>query len=64
MAGYMGGMIFSLIIGQLATTIGYEPLFACLTVFDLTAFAIIALVLGQRGGKSAAAVPNATAGAD
>lgn len=49
MAGYLGGMIFSLIIGQLASTIGYEPLFACLTVFDLTAFAVVALVLGQWG---------------
>ncbi|HYG88802.1 MAG TPA: MFS transporter [Azospirillum sp.] len=52
MAGYMGGMIFSLIIGQLATTIGYEPLFVCLTVFDLTAFLIIWLVLGQRKAKT------------
>ncbi len=47
MAGYLGGTIFSLIIGQLATTIGYEPLFVCLSVFDLLAFAIIALMLGQ-----------------
>ncbi|MDR6773814.1 MFS transporter [Azospirillum sp. BE72] len=62
MAGYMGGMIFSLIIGQLATTIGYEPLFACLTVFDLTAFVIIALVLGERGKKGAPSVPNAVTG--
>ncbi|PWC53513.1 MFS transporter [Azospirillum sp. TSO22-1] len=52
MAGYLGGMIFSLMIGQLATTIGYEPLFACLTVFDLTAFLIIWLVLGQHKAKA------------
>ena len=50
MAGYLGGMIFSLIIGQLANTIGYEPLFACLSVFDIAAFIVVALVLGQRRG--------------
>ncbi|MCW2239040.1 MFS transporter [Azospirillum canadense] len=65
MAGYLGGMIFSLIIGQLANTIGYEPLFACLSVFDLTAFAIIALMLGQRGaGKAATATPLNPAAAE
>ncbi len=65
MAGYLGGMIFSLIIGQLANTIGYEPLFACLSVFDLTAFAIIALMLGQRGKDAAApTLPANAASAD
>ncbi|CAO3432123.1 MFS transporter [Azospirillum argentinense] len=49
MAGYMGGMIFSLIIGQLASTIGYEPLFVCLSVFDITAFIVVLVVLGQWG---------------
>lgn len=64
MAGYLGGMIFSLMIGQLARTIGYEPLFVCLSIFDLTAFAIIALVLGQRSGGKPVAVSPARAGAD
>lgn len=59
MAGYLGGMIFSLIIGQLASTIGYEPLFACLTVFDLTAFAVVALVLGQWGKNASPPVVRA-----
>lgn len=59
MMGYLGGMSFSLVIGQLANTIGYEPLFACLSVFDLTAFLIVFLVLGQRKGK---AIPQAPAG--
>jgi MFS transporter, ACS family, hexuronate transporter len=55
MFGYLGGMSFSLVIGQLATTIGYEPLFACLSAFDLSAFAIVALVLGEWGHRTAQA---------
>jgi ACS family hexuronate transporter-like MFS transporter len=35
MAGWTGGLLFSLAIGQLADKIGYAPLFACLGVFDL-----------------------------
>ena len=41
MAGYLGGTLFSLLIGQLATTIGYEPLFVCLSVFDIIAFVVV-----------------------
>jgi ACS family hexuronate transporter-like MFS transporter len=35
MAGWTGGLLFSLAIGQLADKIGYAPLFACLGLFDL-----------------------------
>ena len=35
MAGWTGGLLFSLAIGQLADTVGYTPLFACLGAFDL-----------------------------
>lgn len=35
MAGWTGGLLFSLAIGQLADTIGFAPLFACLGLFDL-----------------------------
>jgi ACS family hexuronate transporter-like MFS transporter len=35
MAGWTGGLLFSLAIGQLADKIGYAPLFACLGAFDL-----------------------------
>jgi ACS family hexuronate transporter-like MFS transporter len=49
MRGDLGGLSFSLIIGQLASRIGYEPLFARLSVFGITAFIIIALVLAERG---------------
>lgn len=34
-AAWIGGMSFSLLIGALADTIGYNPLFACLAIFDL-----------------------------
>lgn len=63
MAGYLGGTIFSLLIGQLASTIGYEPLFVCLSVFDLAAFLIVWAVLGERGHRETGAAPVAT-GAD
>jgi ACS family hexuronate transporter-like MFS transporter len=35
MAGWTGGLLFSLAIGQLADRTGYAPLFACLGLFDL-----------------------------
>ena len=35
MAGWTGGLLFSLLIGQLADKVGYAPLFACLGAFDL-----------------------------
>ncbi|QJU59128.1 MFS transporter [Sphingomonas sp. AP4-R1] len=44
-AGWVGGLLFSLLIGQLADLIGYAPLFACLSVFDLIAAAILILAI-------------------
>jgi len=40
-AGWFGGLLFSLAIGQLADRIGYAPLFACLSLFDLIGAAIL-----------------------
>jgi ACS family hexuronate transporter-like MFS transporter len=34
-AGWVGGLMFSLLIGQFAETIGYAPLFGALAIFDL-----------------------------
>jgi ACS family hexuronate transporter-like MFS transporter len=45
-AGWIGGLLFSLLIGQLADTVGYAPLFAALSVFDL--IGAIVLILGIR----------------
>jgi ACS family hexuronate transporter-like MFS transporter len=40
-AGWIGGLLFSLLIGQLADTVGYAPLFAALSVFDLIGAAVL-----------------------
>jgi ACS family hexuronate transporter-like MFS transporter len=49
-AAWTGGLLFSLVVGALATTIGYGPLFAALAVFDLIG-AIIVIVL-MRGHQA------------
>lgn len=48
MFGYLGGAIFTLVVGALATTIGYEPLFALLFLFDLAAAALLWLFIGAK----------------
>lgn len=55
MAGYLGGTLFSLVIGQLASTVGYGPLFACLSVFDIVAFFVVLSVLGEHGHRASVA---------
>ena len=40
-AGWIGGLLFSLLIGQLADTVGYAPLFGALAVFDLIGAAVL-----------------------
>lgn len=47
MAGWTGGLLFSLAIGQFADKIGFAPLFACLGLFDLIG-AIWLLALRRR----------------
>lgn len=42
-AGWIGGLLFSLLIGQFADAIGYGPLFAALGVFDLIGATILIL---------------------
>lgn len=46
-AGWIGGLLFSLAIGQLADTLGYGPLFACLSVFDLVGAAVLVAFVGR-----------------
>jgi ACS family hexuronate transporter-like MFS transporter len=41
MCGWLGGMIFSLIVGALASIIGYSPLFVCLSAFDLIGAVVV-----------------------
>jgi ACS family hexuronate transporter-like MFS transporter len=49
MVSWTGGLSFTLVVGQLADVIGYNPLFACLSVFDLIGAAIAILLLRERG---------------
>ena len=46
-AGWVGGLAFSLLIGQVVQVTGYGPLFACLSAFDL--IGLVALVILMRG---------------
>jgi len=47
-AGWLGGLLFSLTIGQVIGTVGFTPIFACLTAFDLTAALILIATVGRR----------------
>jgi ACS family hexuronate transporter-like MFS transporter len=55
MFGYLGGAIFTLIVGALATTIGYEPLFTVLFLFDVVAALVLWIAIGSR---KIAAIPQ------
>jgi ACS family hexuronate transporter-like MFS transporter len=46
-AAWTGGLLFSLLVGALAETIGYNPLFVCLAVFDLVGAAILFSLLRE-----------------
>jgi MFS transporter, ACS family, hexuronate transporter len=45
MAAWIGGLSFSLVVGALADTVGYGPLFACLGAFDLIGAALLVLLI-------------------
>uniref|UniRef100_UPI0035C969D7 MFS transporter n=1 Tax=uncultured Sphingomonas sp. TaxID=158754 RepID=UPI0035C969D7 len=46
-AGWIGGLLFSLLIGQLADSIGYAPLFGALAVFDLIGAAVLIVFVSR-----------------
>ena len=48
---WIGGLSFSLVIGALADTIGYNPLFVCLALFDIVGAALLWAMLRQRKGR-------------
>jgi ACS family hexuronate transporter-like MFS transporter len=49
MAGWTGGLLFSLAVGALSDTLGFGWLFACLAVFDIVgAIVLIAASSGRR----------------
>ena len=47
-AAWTGGLTFSLIVGALANTVGYGPLFACLALFDIIGAIVVILLVGVR----------------
>ncbi|MEO7469377.1 MAG: MFS transporter, partial [Sphingobium limneticum] len=55
-AAWIGGLSFSLIVGAFADTIGYNPLFVCLALFDLLGAVVLWTLLRGRPAK---AVPAA-----
>ncbi len=46
-AGWIGGLLFSLLIGQLADKVGFGPLFGALGVFDLIGAVVLILAIRQ-----------------
>lgn len=54
-AGWIGGLMFSLLIGQLADRVGYAPLFGMLGVFDLLGAAVLIAFAGQLRAPTEAA---------
>ncbi len=54
MFGYLGGALFTLMVGALASTLGYEPLFAMLFLFDIVAALVLWAFIGVRTPKAAA----------
>src|SRR6201988_1430957 len=46
-ASWTGGLLFTLVVGALATTIGYGPLFACLAVFDIVGAVVVIALVGR-----------------
>lgn len=51
-ASWTGGLLFTLVVGALVSTIGYGPLFVCLAVFDLVGATIVIVLLGGRGSDA------------
>jgi ACS family hexuronate transporter-like MFS transporter len=52
-AAWTGGLAFSLAVGALAHSVGFNALFACLSVFDILA-AIVAIALLRDFGAAMA----------
>lgn len=46
-AGWLGGLLFSLLVGQLAGLVGYGPLFGSLSAFDLVAAVVLIATIGR-----------------
>lgn len=58
-SAWVGGMLFTLLIGQSADAWGYDPLFAALAALDLVAAAVLWSLLRARRLKVAPLTPGA-----
>jgi MFS transporter, ACS family, hexuronate transporter len=54
MFGYLGATVFSLIVGIVASTIGYNPLFVCLMLFDVIGACVAWRLISNEQNDSAA----------
>ena len=61
MAAWTASTLFALVVGALADTIGFSPLFAALAVFDLLGAIIIWTVLQNRSAVEPVPAPLKTA---
>ncbi|HUL60482.1 MAG TPA: MFS transporter [Anaeromyxobacteraceae bacterium] len=55
MAGYAGGILFTWVVGKVAKSIGYGPLFVAIAFFDVIGAAFVWAMLRPPGGEPAAA---------
>jgi len=61
MISWIGGLSFSLLIGQLAETVGYTPLFSALGLFDVVGASILFLLYRGYRDNSEKPTPAASA---
>lgn len=54
-AAWIGGLSFSLVIGAMADTVGYNPLFVCLAIFDVIGTAVLWTLLRPRADRAQSA---------
>jgi ACS family hexuronate transporter-like MFS transporter len=57
MAAWTASTLFALVVGALADTLGFSPLFAALSVFDLLGAIVIWTVLQNRSAVEPVAQP-------
>lgn len=63
-AAWTGGLLFSLMVGALANTIGYNPLFVCLCVFDLIGAVVVFSLIRDSDAVASAKAAAEPASAD
>ncbi len=57
-ASWTGGLGFSLLVGALAGTLGYAPLFACLSLFDVLGAVVVFVLVRDASSATAEDLPQ------